>query len=79
MASQPSDFASTSDDNSILSFFSNILEPGSALKPSFLLITDITFAALLLVLAALVLGTGGNIHTIALFLIACGLWGSIKW
>ena len=62
-----------------MSFFSEILEPGSSLHPTFLLIVDAAFLALFLVFVALAVLTGGNLHVFALMAIELGLWASIKW
>ena len=67
--------ASSSDSD----FLSNILEPGSSLNPTFLLVVDGVLALLSLTLGSLVFITGGNIHLIALLFIALALWVSIKW
>ncbi|KAJ3807735.1 hypothetical protein EV368DRAFT_28878, partial [Lentinula lateritia] len=61
------------------SFFSDILKPGSSLHPTFLLILDAIFFALLLTLLGLVFATAGNIHLIFLTVIELGLWASVKW
>lgn len=61
------------------SVFENILEPGSSLNPSFLLIVDAVFASLLVVLVALAVLTRGNIHLIVLTFIELALWASVKW
>ncbi|KAJ4472295.1 hypothetical protein J3R30DRAFT_3299027 [Lentinula aciculospora] len=66
-------------DNAELSFFSNILTPGSSLHPTFLLTLDVIFLALLLTLLGLVFATAGNIHLIALTGIELALWASVKW
>ncbi|KAF8974774.1 hypothetical protein BDZ97DRAFT_1647461 [Flammula alnicola] len=61
------------------SFFSNILQPGSSLHPTFLLIVDCAFLILLLVFVTLAFLTRGNLHIFALIVIELGLWGSVKW
>ena len=58
---------------------SHILTPGSSLDPTFLLIVDGAFALLLLILIALLVGTGGNLHFLALSCITIALWASVKW
>jgi len=65
-----------SDDTS---FFANILQPGSSFHPTFLLIVDCAFLALLAVFVALVFLTSGNLHIFALITIELCLWGSVKW
>ena len=61
------------------SLFGGILEPGSSLNPTFLLIVDGVFAALFVVLVALAVLTRGNVHLIVLTFIELGLWASVKW
>jgi len=61
------------------SLFGGILEPGSSLDPTFLLIVDGVFAALFVVLVALAVLTRGNVHLIVLTFIELGLWASVKW
>lgn len=61
------------------SFFSDILEPGSSLNPTFLAILDGAFVCLFLVLAVLAFLTSGNPHMFVLMGIELGLWGSVKW
>ena len=61
------------------SFLAQILEPGSSLHPTFLLILDGAFALLLCVFLGLLFLTGGNIHILALIGIEGGLWASVKW
>ncbi|KAG9099692.1 hypothetical protein FRC06_004944 [Ceratobasidium sp. 370] len=63
----------------IPSIFAEILKPGSSRHPVFLLIVDGALALLLSVLLSLLYLTSGNIHIIALILIECCLWASIKW
>ena len=63
----------------ITSFFSTILEPGSSLHPTFLLIVDGAFVFLVLTLLSLAFLTSGNIHIVALTVLSLGLWGSVKW
>ncbi|KAI0921964.1 hypothetical protein AcW1_004198 [Taiwanofungus camphoratus] len=62
-----------------LSFLDTVLTPGSSLNPTFLLLVDSAFAALLFVLCALAIVTRGNVHLIALMAIEVALWGSVKW
>jgi hypothetical protein len=66
-------------DSTGSSFLDNILTPGSSLHPTFLLVLDGAFAALLLVLIILAFLTSGNIHIFALMGIELALWGSVKW
>lgn len=61
------------------SFVSQILTPGSSLHPTFLLILDLSFAALLVVLVFLLFLTSGNVHFIGLIGIELALWASVKW
>jgi hypothetical protein len=60
-------------------FFGNVLTPGSSLNPTFLLLVDAAFFAMLLVLLALVYATGGNGHILVMISIELGLWASVKW
>jgi len=61
------------------SLFGGILEPGSSLNPTFLLVVDGVFASLFVVLVALAVLTRGNVHLIALTFIELALWASVKW
>jgi hypothetical protein len=61
------------------SFFGNILEPGSSLDPTFLLVVDGAFASLFAVLVALAVLTRGNHHLVFLIFIELALWASVKW
>ncbi|KIK65465.1 hypothetical protein GYMLUDRAFT_70580 [Collybiopsis luxurians FD-317 M1] len=61
------------------SFFADILQPGSSLHPTFILILDFVLLALLIVLLGLVFASSGNIHFIALTVVELALWASIKW
>ncbi|KIY49559.1 hypothetical protein FISHEDRAFT_72872 [Fistulina hepatica ATCC 64428] len=62
------------------SFFANILTPGSSSHPTFELILDFVFVALLMVLAALAATvSSGAPHFLILFGIAVALWLSVKW
>lgn len=61
------------------SFFGSVLEPGSSLNPTFLLVVDGVFASLFIVLVALAVLTRGNIHLIFLTFIELALWASVKW
>ena len=70
---------SMSSDEQDSSFFANILDPGSSLHPTFLLVVDCTFMFLLLVFITLAIITSGNIHVLALMAIEVCLWGSVKW
>jgi len=56
-----------------------ILEPGSAFSPAFSLVVDVTFAALFVVLVTMAIITRGNLHAIALVIIAIALYASVKW
>ncbi|KAJ7228870.1 hypothetical protein GGX14DRAFT_345745 [Mycena pura] len=60
-------------------FFSNILKPGSSLQPQFLLVVDLSFAALLFILLTLAVLTRWNLHIFALMAIELALWASVKW
>jgi len=66
-------------DNASQSFFSTILEPGSSLHPTFLLVVDCAFLILLLVFIILAFLTPGNPHIFALMGIELCLWFSVKW
>lgn len=66
-------------DTSGNDFLSTVLEPGSSLNPTFLLIVDGVLALLALTLVSLIVVTGGSVHPIALLLIELALWVSIKW
>lgn len=61
------------------SFFGSILEPGSSLDPTFLLVVDGAFASLFVVLVTLAVLTQGNVHLIFLTFIELALWASVKW
>ncbi|PPQ95508.1 hypothetical protein CVT26_008536 [Gymnopilus dilepis] len=65
--------------DSLASFFSNILSPGSSLHPTFLLIVDCAFLLLLLLFITLAFVTSGNPHIFALMGIELCLWASVKW
>ncbi|KAH9483043.1 V-type ATPase assembly factor PKR1 [Psilocybe cubensis] len=60
-------------------FFSNILQPGSSLHPTFLLFVDGAFSVLLVVFLILIFLTSGNPHIFALIAIELCLWASVKW
>ncbi|KAI5125027.1 hypothetical protein M0805_007451 [Coniferiporia weirii] len=60
-------------------FFSSLLTPGSSLNPTFLLILDGAFAALLCIFIVLLFLLSGSIHIIALIGIELCLWASVKW
>jgi hypothetical protein len=62
-----------------MTFFANILAPGSSLNPTFLLVVDGVLALLASTLLSLIVVTGGNVHLIALLFIELALWASIKW
>ena len=68
-----------SNQTSEPSFFSDILQPGSSLNPTFLLILDSAFALLLIVLLSLAYLTSGNFHIFALTSIELALWATVKW
>ncbi|GLB33606.1 putative ER protein Pkr1 [Lyophyllum shimeji] len=71
--------ASSSDGGEALSFFGDILKPGSSLNPTFLAILDAAFVALFLVFVGLAFATSGNFHIFALMAIELALWASVKW
>lgn len=56
-----------------------ILQPGSSLHPTFLLILDIVLGFLAVLLALLLYLTSGNLHFAGLLGIELALWASIKW
>lgn len=60
------------------SFVDELLLPGSSRHPTFLLLVDGAFAALLAILLALFFVTS-SYHFVALILLELGLWGSVKW
>jgi len=60
------------------SFLTQILDPGSSLHPTFLLILDGVLGALFLLLLLLLI-VSENVHFLALLGIELGLWASIKW
>ncbi|KAL1761469.1 ER protein Pkr1-domain-containing protein [Schizophyllum commune] len=61
-----------------VSFFANILTPGSSFHPTFLLIADAAFLGLFFVLLALLFVTQ-SLHFAVLILVEAGLWLSVKW
>ncbi|KAI5894054.1 uncharacterized protein SCHCODRAFT_02700610 [Schizophyllum commune H4-8] len=61
-----------------VSFFANILTPGSSFHPTFLLIADAAFLGLFFVLLALLFVTK-SLHFAVLILVEAGLWLSVKW
>ncbi|KAF4619211.1 hypothetical protein D9613_005600 [Agrocybe pediades] len=61
------------------SFFSKILQPGSSLHPTFLLLVDCAFALLFVVFIIMAFLTSGNFHVFALMFIEACLWASVKW
>ncbi|TDL29468.1 hypothetical protein BD410DRAFT_779871 [Rickenella mellea] len=65
--------------DSVVSFFSDILKPGSSLNPNFLIVVDGAFTCLLFVLLMLLWMTAGSIHLFALIAIELALWASVKW
>ncbi|KIY71838.1 hypothetical protein CYLTODRAFT_418555 [Cylindrobasidium torrendii FP15055 ss-10] len=74
-----SEFESLPPVDTSESFFTQILNPGSSLHPTFLLALDLAFVFLLLVLVGLLFITGGNLHFVGLICVELALWGSIKW
>ena len=78
MAEKSNDTTQEATSNG-LDFISNILTPGSSTHPTFLLILDVAFAALLFVLLGMLVLTKGNIHVFALVAIEGCLWASVKW
>ncbi|GJE84724.1 Pkr1 domain-containing protein [Phanerochaete sordida] len=58
---------------------SQLLTPGSSLHPTFLVVLDVAFAALLCVFLGLLAVTGGNIHILVLIVIEGCLYASVKW
>jgi hypothetical protein len=66
-------------EDGLTSFFSNILEPGSSLNPTFLLIVDFSFAFLLAILITLAFFTNGSVHFFFLIAVELALWASVKW
>ncbi|KAH6915159.1 hypothetical protein BKA70DRAFT_1420102 [Coprinopsis sp. MPI-PUGE-AT-0042] len=68
---------STGED-SLATFFDNILKPGSSLNPTFLAILDGAFAFLFFILGFLAFFTW-NIHVFFLIGIELALWASVKW
>ena len=61
------------------SLFGSILEPGSSLNPTFLLVVDGAFASLFAVLVTMAVLTHGNLHLLFLTFIELALWASVKW
>lgn len=67
-------------DSSLDDFVSSfLLKPGSSLNPTFLLVLDGAFAALLCIFIALLFLLSGSLHIIALISIELCLWASVKW
>ncbi|KDQ20739.1 hypothetical protein BOTBODRAFT_50802 [Botryobasidium botryosum FD-172 SS1] len=62
----------------IVSFFADILKPGSSLHPTFLLALDAVLGLLFCVFLSLFFLTKSP-HMIALMVIELGLWASVKW
>lgn len=56
-----------------------ILQPGSSLHPTFLLILDVVLGSLALLLALLLYLTSGNLHFVGLLAIELSLWATLKW
>jgi uncharacterized membrane protein len=56
-----------------------ILQPGSSLHPTFLLILDVVLGSLALLLLFLLYLTSGNLHIIGLLGIELSLWATLKW
>ncbi|OBZ71901.1 V-type ATPase assembly factor PKR1 [Grifola frondosa] len=73
------DTATSSPPASPAPLWATILEPGSSLHPTLLLLLDGAFALLLFVFIGLLFLTRGNVHLIALVVIECCLWASVKW
>lgn len=61
-----------------VSFFANILTPGSSFHPTFLLIADGAFVALFFILLSLLFLTR-SLHFAILIAVEGGLWLSVKW
>ncbi|KZT62923.1 hypothetical protein CALCODRAFT_478821 [Calocera cornea HHB12733] len=61
----------------LVSFVSDILTPGSSLRPQFLLALDVVLGFLFFVFVSLFLLTW-SLHFLVLMVIVVGLWGSIK-
>lgn len=57
--------------------WNSAFQPGTT--PQLIIATHVSFVALLLTLAWLIYATSGNIHFIALFIIAALLWLAIIW
>lgn len=70
---------SAESPSALEAFLSGLLEPGSSLNPTFLLIVDLVLALLLGTFLTLAIITRGNIHVLVLMAIELGLWASIKW
>jgi len=66
------------NEPAIVSFFADILKPGSSLHPSFLLALDVVLGLLFFVFFFLFFLTRSP-HMIALMAIELGLWMSVKW
>ena len=60
-------------------FLSLLLQPGSSLNPTFLLILDGAFATLIVIFLGLLYLTQGNVHFFVLLLITICFWASVKW
>jgi hypothetical protein len=60
-------------DTSGNDFLSTVLEPGSSLNSTFLLLVDGVLALLALTLVSLIVVTGGSVYPIALLLIELAL------
>ncbi|KZO97993.1 hypothetical protein CALVIDRAFT_535591 [Calocera viscosa TUFC12733] len=65
------------ETNDMVSFVSDILTPGSSLRPQFLLVLDVVLGFLFFVFLSLLFLTW-SLHFLALMLITVGLWGSVK-
>ncbi|EJU06225.1 hypothetical protein DACRYDRAFT_103170 [Dacryopinax primogenitus] len=63
--------------NDIVSFFADILTPGSSLRPQFLLALDVVLGFLLFIFLSLLCLTW-SLHFLALMAIDIGLWASVK-
>ncbi|KAH8118328.1 hypothetical protein DFH11DRAFT_1566839 [Phellopilus nigrolimitatus] len=66
----------SSSDDFVSSF---LLKPGSSLNPTFLLVLDGAFAALLCIFISLLFLLSGSLHIVALIGIELCLWASVKW
>ncbi|KAF8303266.1 hypothetical protein DL93DRAFT_2185547 [Clavulina sp. PMI_390] len=73
-----SDKPSNGISNPLEPFINHIMTPGSTyVSPTFLLLVDITLSFLLFLFISLFVMTW-SLHFVALGIITCGLWGSVK-